>query len=730
MRRLKDSICERLRFCMRRLKYVPQMEVSDCGAACLAMVLKLYGRDVSLDELRNATGSGRDGVTAFGITRAAEGYALESLAIRLPNHKLDGLPSGTILHWSHNHFVVLERTRKASVWILDPALGRRAIPRCDAEKQFTGVAIVLRPGHGFVRHRQSAASGWVLLVRLLVHSLWGPILAASVAQQALPLALPVAIAILIDRILPQRNEDAIHVLVIGAIAIWVTFGIVGLVRASMLVQLGNSLDSRLFAGMMSHMVDLPYVFFQSRSVGDLMMRVSSNTIIRETITGAVLASLIDGVLALAYLAFILLEDRVLALIVLTFGVIEVGILICSWPLLVRLSAESIERETKSQTHLAQLLIGIQSLKALGAERQAYKRWAELFESQLVSQKRRGQLNAAVESVLLAMQMGAPLLVLVVGALRVSAGGLRLGTMLATVALTTAFVVPLKSLVSSGLKLAVLDHYLLRIIDVLQKGKEQDGIDVKPAPAISGQISVRNVSFRYYPAAPFVLESVSFELSAGSSLAVVGESGSGKSTLAALLVGLYLPTSGSVLYDSADLATTQLRTIRRQVAIMTQDPHLFPGTLRQNLSLLDPDVPLEAIEAACRLAGIHEEIARMPMGFESMLSDGGTSLSGGQRQRLALARCLVRNPAVLILDEATSALDGATEALVLDAVAHLRATKIVFAHRLSAVSRCDRIVVLKGGRQVETGYHAELLRRGGEYTRLMASQAVAATPAEI
>jgi ATP-binding cassette subfamily B protein len=335
--------------------------------------------------------------------------------------------------------------------------------------------------------------------------------------------------------------------------------------------------------------------------------------------------------------------------------------------------------------------------------------------------RRGQLDAVVDTLLGTLRSVAPLILLWFGAYRVIDGAMSLGTMLGLNALAVAFLMPLASLISSGKELQLVKAHLDRLTDVLEATPEQDPSTVKPVPPLGGRIEVRGVSFRYHPNAPLTLRDVSFTAEPGQKIALVGRTGSGKSTLAMLLLGLYPPTEGAILVDGMPLADLDYRALRAQFGLVLQDPFLFRGSIRQNIGFAAPDLPMERLIEAARLAAVHEDVEAMPMGYETLVAEGGSGLSGGQRQRLAIARALAQRPSILLLDEATSALDVITEAVVDQNLSGLSCTRIVIAHRLSTIRNADIILVLEGGAIVERGSHDELLSLGGHYARLVRSQ---------
>jgi ABC-type bacteriocin/lantibiotic exporter with double-glycine peptidase domain len=474
-------------------------------------------------------------------------------------------------------------------------------------------------------------------------------------------------------------------------------------------------------GFLDHLISLPYSFFQLRSAGDLMMRMNSNAQVREVMTSSALSAFLDGLLVLLYLVILLIASPTLGLVVMGIGALYGLLFLVTWRKKRDLASEGISREARAQSYQVEMLTSVETLKAVGAEQRAAEHWSQLFVDVLNSALVRGRFDATVEAILGVLRFGAPLAILVYGGLQVLAGTMSLGTMLALSALAAGFLTPLATLVQTSMQFQVVASYVERIDDVLKAEPEQNRARTKVAPRLSGRITLDRVSFRYSPIAPLVVRDITLDVQPGAFIGVVGRSGAGKSTLIALLAGLYAPSHGRVLYDGQSMLDFDLRLLRRQLGIVTQNAYLFGSTIRANIALAHPTATLDEVMEAAKLARIHDEIVLMPMGYDTPLIDRGASLSGGQRQRIALARALLSKPAVLILDEATSALDGITERGVQDELAALRCTRIAIAHRLSTVMAADQILVMSDGQIVERGNHGQLVAMGGHYANLVSAQ---------
>jgi ATP-binding cassette, subfamily B, bacterial len=705
-----------------RRPVVRQLAEAECGAACLAMVLGFYGKVVRLDDLRASLGGGREGTTALSILNLARHHGLRGRGVRVEIEDLKYLQPGCILHWDFSHFVVLERVSGRGVQIIDPAYGRRSATMSELQRSLTGVVLVLEPGEMFEPMAAPRKSAWRYLRDVLRESgLWVRISIMSVLLQCFALALPILTGALVDRVVPKNDYGLLMVLG-GALAAFIVFHFLGsLIRAHLLLHVRTLVDARMTLGFIEHLAALPYGFFQQRSAGDLMMRLNSNANVREIITAGVLSAFLDGGFVTLYLLILFAISVPIAIAALSLGALQVAGVLLTWRRQREFLSANLQTQAAAQDYQFEMLSGMETLKAMGVEQAAVDRWSNLFVDVLNVSIARGQLDALIEAMTSALRLGSPLLILGFGGLKVLNGDLTLGTMLAVSAVAEGFLSPLATLVTTAGQFQLLGSYVERLDDVLDAPAEQDRSTTREADRLRGQVRLEHVCFRYGRVGPLALRDVSLDIQPGQHVAIVGRSGAGKSTLARLLVGLYAPESGRLLYDGTDLAELDLRSVRRQFGVMMQQPYLFGGSVRSNIALGNPSMPMAAVIDAATLAHIHDDIMRMPLGYDTVLASGGACLSGGQRQRLALARVLARRPSLLVLDEATNALDAVTETQVHHALRAMRCTTIVVAHRLSTVAAADLILVLDNGDLVEQGTHRELLAKDGVYANLVQTQ---------
>lgn len=721
---LFSALFSHLRLFRRNVPEILQMNAVECGAACLAMILGYYGRKTSVAEVYKNAGVGRDGLSALNIVQTARRYGLtvRSISLQVNDFRFVRLPA--IVHWEFNHFLVVERWSPSSVSVVDPATGRRRLSAQEFDAGFTGIVLMLEPGQTFdTRTSGASLSLRTYLVQYLKRSpfVFLQILAASLLLQVIGLAIPFATKIVIDDLIPARMISLLPLLGIGLLIVLFAQLATMLTRAFLLVYLQAHIDISITSSFFEHLLRLPLRFFQQRSSGDIMARVASNTAIRDLISNEMLSTLLDGSMVMIYLVILFSASFVFGALALAIGLLQLILLVASYGPVRRLARRELNAIGEAQGYVTEMLTGIVTLKAAGAEHKAFQRWSNFFVKQLNASVHLDYTTALVGTLISTLSTLAPLALLWIGTNQILSGTMQVGTMLALSALAGEFLMPLASLANSGQLLQMARSHLERLGDVMESREEQRLQSVRQPPRLTGRIELKQVSFRYDPHAPDILKQITLAISPGEKIAIVGRTGSGKSTLGKLLLGLCLPTRGEICYDNLPLQTLDLSAVRAQIGAVMQDAHIFSGSIRQNIAFNHPEITLEQIMKAAQLAALQEDIHRMPMRYETFICEGGSALSGGQRQRLALACALAHEPRILLLDEATSALDVVTERTIEQNLRNLQCTQIVIAHRLSTICAADRILVLDDGCIVESGSHQELLGYQGYYARLIQSQ---------
>ena len=697
----------------------------------MGIVLAHYGRWISQQQLHEECPTGRSGFSAADIVKAAADHGLEASGWRKKVDQLRDLVFPAILHWSMDHFVVLEGVGRNRFYLNDPAFGRRTVNAGEFDRNFTGVVLTFEPGPEFRPTRKPPG-----LLRRLIPWLRGDagaiayIAACGLMLALLLLATPLLLSVFVDHVF-GRGEQWGGLL---AVALLVPAGLVYLLtwfklRFLRKLSLKLAIDGSIHC--ISHLLRLAIEFFNQRLAGDVVGRVQSIDRISTAISSHFLDLLIELMASLLFFAVMLIYDPALAAIVLVLAGLQVVLMRAVTRIRVVENHKLLREQGLMQGHSASGLSHMEFLRSTGTDDHFFARWGGHQARELLARQRfaeLGHVNAALPGLFLLLGSAA---VLLLGAQRVIVGEMTLGTLMGFYVLAGMFLAPVGRFVSFADQLQTLEADLERLDSILTaptaggppSGADSDARVKKVAGRLrlTGEVELRGVTFGYERGNPPVIDNLSLTIRPGQRVAFVGSSGSGKSTLAQLAAGILQPWSGEILFDGIPLGDVPADVFSGSFSLVEQKSLLFSGTVRENLTLWNPTVPDVAVIDAARDACIHDEIIARPLGYDSAVDEGGVNFSGGQRQRLELARALTNNPSILILDEATSALDATTEERIDRALRRRGVSCLIVAHRLSTIRDCDRIVVMDGGREVQSGTHEELMADGdGRYASLIHS----------
>ncbi|WP_219211630.1 type I secretion system permease/ATPase [Variovorax boronicumulans] len=659
----------------------------------------------------------------LGLKAKHSRTSVERLALTpLPALALLRNPDGTL------HVVVLAQCDAQRVLLQDPASdnGRPVIePLAAFAARWTGELILITSRASWAGELAKFDFSWFIPSLVKYRRLLGEVLLISFTLQLFALVSPLFFQVVMDKVLVHRGVTTLDVLVIGLVVVVVFESVLNGLRTYVFSHTTSRIDVELGARLFRHLVQLPLAYFQARRVGDSVARVRELENIRSFLTGNALTVLLDVLFSIVFVAVMLLYSVPLTLIVLVSLPLYFGLSLAVVPVLRRRLDQKFTRGAENQSMLVETVTGIQTVKATALEPAFARRWDHQLAAYVsASFKTQNIASWAHEGVnLIGKLVNAA--ALWYGAHLVMNNELTVGQFVAFNMFAQRVAQPIMRMAQLWTDFQQTGISMARLGDILNTRTEVPPTTAAQLPALTGRVTLDNLSFRYRPEATPVLHGVSLDVSPGEVIGIVGRSGSGKSTLTKLIQRLYSPEQGRLLVDGIDISLIDAAQLRRQVGVVLQENLLFNRSVRENIAIADPAAPIEAVIRAAQLAGAHEFISELPEGYDTMVGEQGASLSGGQRQRVAIARALFTQPRILIFDEATSALDYESEAIVQRNMAHICRGRTVFiiAHRLSAVRHANRIVVLDKGRIVEGGTHEALLQRPqGIYAHLWAMQA--------
>ncbi|MCR5734849.1 MAG: NHLP family bacteriocin export ABC transporter peptidase/permease/ATPase subunit [Lachnospiraceae bacterium] len=703
---------------------VYQMEVNECGAASLSMILQYYGRYVPLEELRVETGVSRNGCNAKNIYLAAEKYNLEVTASERDLQKmLAKNKPPCMLHWNYSHFVVFEGKKGKYYYINDPAQGRRKLTLNELEEGYSGTVLAFKPTSKFVISRKKRTLFAFVMRRLEgQHKTLQALLLIGIALIIPGVLTPVFSQVFLDNILSQHEITWTKWLLLIMIVTALFSAYFNWLNSKLSLLLRTKTSLITTDGMIAHMLRLPMVFFEQRYAGDLVSRVYNNMAVSTFLSGSLISVVISLITSVIYLILMIGYSAKLSLIAVVFSIGSMLIAIRVSSKIRTMTMKYGIDGGKLQGALYNGLSSSASLKAVGAEGEYVGRLMGYYAEVNINDQKLGKTQAMLDVIPQSIGFVNTVIMLIFGSLEVIKGDMTPGMLLCFNGFMSSFSAPFDNIVSFVRSMQQVKNDMMRVDDIMNYKEEHRYNNVKDEEMegrkLRGEVLMENVSFGYNKMEPALITGFNLKAESGQSIALVGTSGCGKSTVSKLLSGLYEQWGGRILFDGTRIEQITAEVVTSSISVVTQQISLFEGSIYDNISGWNAGITQEMIIQAAKDACVHDDIVKKPGGYGYMLRENGSNISGGQRQRLEIAKALATNPTVLIMDEATSSLDSATEKIILDNIKRRHCTCIVVAQRLSTIRDCDEIIVMEHGRIRERGTHEKLISYPGVYKRLI------------
>ena len=697
-----------------------QMEVTECGAASLCMILDYYGKSVTMEQLRLECGVSRNGVNAKNIARAAMLHGLKPRALKVGIHAARGLKFPAIIHWNMDHFVVLCGFTKKGAVIADPASGLRQIPEDEFSNNFTGIALEFTPTESFEKNRTLKNKNDYIKSCL---KSFAPVMFIFLICEFCVLAsggvLPFLSSVYINRVLLDGKIQQLSFVTAVLLACLLLAFWGGVIRVSTINRVVKQLNAKLNLGFFEHILKLPIEFFLQRNSGELAMRQGE-----AMNTGRLIVSMLPFIFTsmlqvLVYLGLLFFMNLKIAAIGVTMVVVNVIAAVLASKRYREKVMRSDRERAMLQGLISQTIDAMETIKSCGCEDAVFERLISAGSISINARTEIEKTSVLTNTVFTFLNTFSSALVIVAGIWEILFSSLTTGSLIALQGVMVAMLAPVGSAMNMGFQIQQLSGITHRTNDVMRYMEDTKFAEEeqKELTELDSDITLEDITFGYSPLDTPILQNFNLHIKKRGSLAIIGGSGSGKSTVAKLIAGLFCEKDGKIYFGSRERKEIRRDDFYSETAVVTQNIRLFEGTVLDNITMFDHTIPYDDVVAAAKIACIHEGIIARPSGYREWVSENGRNFSGGQRQRIEIARAIVKKPRLLIMDEATSALDADTEMNIMKAVSDMGITTIVVAHRLSAIRYCDSIIVMKNGEITEYGTHCDLMALNGEYAAL-------------
>lgn len=689
-----------------QIPIILQTEAAECGLACLAMVLGYHGVTTDLATLRARHAISLKGMTLATLSGLAQVEKLGFRAVRLDLHEMGNVRLPAILHWDLNHFVVLKSVVGDRVTVIDPDVGERHYNKDYVSRHFTGVALELWPDPGFAPRDEKTPISLAQLTGQVV-GFWpslAQVITLSLVLQIFVLTGPLFLQWIIDQVVVSRDTNLLTTLALGFALLMILQQGIGLIRTWLMLTISTSIRIQWKANIFRHLVQLPLGYFQKRHLGDIVSRTGSIDEIQRVLTSTFVEALFDGLMMIITLVMMFIYAPQMAWVAIIAVSLYLGLRLIWFTPLYKATEEQIVRAANLSTHYLETIRGIRAIKLFSRQLERRNAWQTLLVSETNASLAIAKLRIFYGLARSVLSGSFNIVLLWVGATQILQGSLTVGMLMAFLSYRSQFDARVTGLIDQFMDMKMLKLHGERLADVVLTPVETEVPRLllpDDVPAIP-EIVFDNIRFRYSTQEPWVLDGLTMSVKAGEAVAITGSSGCGKTTLANLLLGILLPSEGSIRIGAVPLDHIGNAAWRRMIGTVMQDDTLFAGSIAENICFFDTSPDLARIAECSRLAAIHTDIESMPMGYQTLVGDMGTVLSGGQKQRILLARALYKQPQILLLDEATSHLDIKREAEVNRSIGALNITRIVIAHRPETIGSAERVVELERGKVIYDG----------------------------
>lgn len=702
----------------KKVPYIGQLQATECGLCCAAMILHYYKSYETISELRKDYEIGRDGLKLKHLKSILENKGFHTKLYEAKIEDLSSLEFPMILFWDHKHYVVCESIKKKIVNIMDPAIGRIKYTLEEAAEHFSGYLLEIKPTASFQRKKKEVGT-WKIYLEMIGEKKkeFARLLFLASITYFITLLVPILIQNIVDMVtnnnISSFNPFKLFIVVSFIVLI---YGASTYYTGKRQIDFSFFLDKKMNYTIFQHLLELPYKFFETRSHSDLAFRIQSLAMIRELLSRRLIDFIINIGALIVIAVYMLYKSVLLSFVALGLFFINGFVMAITRKKILESNQCEIVENSKLQSTQMEIIYSILGIKVSATEKVIFKKWEQQYDVAMRKRKTTQSYQNIHNTVIGVVKMMTPLIVLCIGINLVIRLELTIGELIGFYSIVN---------ILSGLGLTIFQtwdsfllatQYLERVRDILDEEKEKSG-SIESKNEIKGCIELKNVSFSYTNLSDSVLKNISLKIKAGETIAIVGASGSGKTTLSKILLGLYEPTDGEICYDNINFCNINKKYLRKQMGVVPQELSLLNKTIYENIEMNRTNISQNDIKLAAQYAQIDNEIMSMPMGYNTLISDMGSNLSGGQRQRIALARAMASFPKIMILDEATSSLDAINEQKVSEILKKMGCTRIIIAHRLSTIKEADQILVMDKGTIIEEGTHKELIEKKGAYFAL-------------